>query len=68
VSAALLVLLGMQWIYYVAYTVDYLQFALLGVALAWVAQGERTRALAPDQGTRAAAGASAVRRRGAAPA
>ena len=68
VSAALLVLLGMQWVYYVAYTVDYLQFALLGVALAWVAQSERKRALAPDQGIRAAAGASAARRRGAAPA
>ena len=68
VSAALLVLLGMQWVYYIAYTVDYLQFALLGVALAWVAQGGRARAVTPDQDTHAAAGASAARRRGAAPA
>ncbi len=36
-SAMLMVLLGMQLTFYVAYTVDYLQYLMLGVSLAWVA-------------------------------
>jgi len=65
-SAALLVLLGMQWVYFIAYTVDYLQFVLLGVALAWVAQRESIGTVMPDEGPGTAAGskADAPRRRG----
>jgi uncharacterized membrane protein len=36
-SAMLLVLLGIQLTFYVAYTVDYLQYLALGLSMAWVA-------------------------------
>lgn len=40
-SAVLLVLIGMQLIYYVAYGVDYMQYLVLGMAVSWVA-GQRS--------------------------
>jgi hypothetical protein len=42
-SALLLVLLGMQLTFYIAYTVDYLQYLALGLSVAWVASHERVR-------------------------
>jgi hypothetical protein len=36
-SVLLLVLLGMQLTFYLAYTVDYLQYLMLGITVAWVA-------------------------------
>lgn len=42
-SAALLVLMAMQWAYNMSYGADMLQFALLGVALAWVSAPPRRR-------------------------
>jgi hypothetical protein len=43
-SALLLVLVGMQMVYFVAYTVDYVQYMVLGIALAWVASHARAAA------------------------
>jgi uncharacterized membrane protein len=40
-SALLLVLIAMQLVYYVAYAVDFMQYLVLGMALAWVAGHER---------------------------
>jgi hypothetical protein len=37
ISALLLVLIGMELTYYFAYTVDYTQYLVLGVSVAWVA-------------------------------
>lgn len=42
-SALLIVLLGMQLTYYIAYTVDYVQYLMLGLSVAWVAAHERVR-------------------------
>ena len=36
-GAVLMVLVGMQLVYYVSYGSDFLQFAFFGMALAWVA-------------------------------
>jgi hypothetical protein len=41
ISALLLVLIGMELTYYIAYTVDYTQYLILGVAVAWVAGHQR---------------------------
>ena len=60
VSALLLVLIGMQLIYYVAYTVDYTQYLVLGVAVAWVAGHQRT--VPHVVPSKAAAGAHRLRR------
>jgi hypothetical protein len=49
-SALLLVVLGMQLTFFVAYTVDYLQYLILGVTVAWVAghaAAERKPAVKP---------------------
>lgn len=43
-SALLLVLIAMQLVYYVAYAVDFMQYLVLGMALAWVAGHERVAA------------------------
>lgn len=40
-SALLLVLLGVQLTYYVAYTVDYMQYLVLGLSVAWVSNHEK---------------------------
>lgn len=50
VAAALLVLLAMQITYYIAYGVEFVQYALAGLAMAWVAawrQRQRAAAAAP---------------------
>lgn len=55
-SALLLVLLGMQLTFYIAYTVDYVQYLMLGLSVAWVAAHERAkRDLAAVQAKEAAA-------------
>ncbi len=45
-SALLLVLVVMQLVYYVAYAVDFMQYLVLGMALAWVAAHARAAAAA----------------------
>ena len=50
VAAALLVLLAMQLTYYIAYGVEFVQYALAGLAMAWVAawrQRQRAAAAVP---------------------
>jgi hypothetical protein len=44
-SAVLLVLVGMQLIYYIAYGVDFVQHLVFGLALAWVAGHATVRAM-----------------------
>lgn len=49
-SALLLVLIGTQLVYYVSYGTDFLQYALLGVSISWVAQHSRRHAPSPRVG------------------
>jgi O-antigen ligase len=41
ISALLLVLIGIQLVYYVAYAVDFMQYLVLGMAISWVALRQR---------------------------